>query len=607
MVRLHPAETHWFEILVPRDQTVYALETLASSGEVELEHDVLSSLAYDTHALAVSISGAEALRARYGRHLPNVDAHAHLVTEDPGSTAASALTEIRCWLAKQLRLEHRLRSRTRTKHALAVLRECLNAASDLGEELAFFSHSEGLLRKRIYACPRGQQAAVPPNSATVVEVFAGERFDFHVVLCLPEMFAAQDRICRQHHCEPVEVPVWLHDNWSQRYSVIDRRLQTLQAEIGELSDVMESRKHDVALQSALADIAILRWFLDHAIALSDDHRHCIISGWTTVDRPEILQRRLRQAGIEVRILFQACAPIHRAPVGLTDSRFSRLFRPFVTLAGTPGATEVDPSPLLVVLVPLLFGMMFPDVGHGLVIVAAGVVLAPRYPRLRLLIPCGLAAVLCGVVFGEVFGSHTVIPALWFCPLDEPLMMLAASLALGVLVILLGLLLSGVEAYWNRAFGHWLWLDAAVLFFYLGLLLLVFDPSFLLLSIVAAAWYLVGVLVTARQAYGRALVSGIGRFLFSSFELGVNTLSFLRVGAFALAHAALTHTLLEAAAGIDSDGMRLVTLVVGHAAIIAIEASMVFVQTTRLILFEFFSRFLHADGRLMRPLQIPEHR
>lgn len=605
MAKLHPVETHWFEMFVPRAQTVYALETLALSGDVELEHDVLSTLAYDTQALTKWVVSAEALGQRYADCLPIVDAHAHLVTHDPNETAASALAEIRHWLAEQCRLERRLRARMRAVHELELLRDCLDAMHDMDDLLAYFSHTDGLLSKRIYACPLGKPFAEPRDPATVVELFAGKHFDFHVVFCLPEKFAAQDRICRENHCEPVELPAWLYENWSDRHLAIEQRRQALQGEVAELSDRKEARKHEAPVRRALADIAILRWFLDHAIALSDDQRHCIVTGWTTVDQPEILRQRLKRAGIDVRILFRPGAPSRAAPVDLSNNRFVRLFRPFVNLAGTPGATEVDPSPLLAVLVPLLFGMMFPDAGHGLVLVAVGMAFAPRYPRLRVLVPCGSAAVLFGILFGEVFGSHTLIPAVWFCPLEEPLLMLTISLVLGVLVILLGLLLSGLEAYWNRVFARWAWLDGAVLVFYLGLLLGVVERTLLFVSAAAAAWYLVGVLVTAREAYGAALVKGIGRFVFSAFELGVNTLSFVRVGAFALAHVALTHTLLEMTGGVESDLLRLVLLVLGHAAIITIEVLVVFVQITRLILFEFFSRFLRAEGRLMRPLHSPD--
>ncbi|MCB1799593.1 MAG: ATPase, partial [Gammaproteobacteria bacterium] len=91
------------------------------------------------------------------------------------------------------------------------------------------------------------------------------------------------------------------------------------------------------------------------------------------------------------------------------------------------------------------------------------------------------------------------------------------------------------------------------------------------------------------------------------ELGLNTLSFIRLGAFALAHAALSHTLVDIAGLIDNPALQLIALAIGHGLIIVLEGLVVFVQTTRLVLFEFFIRFLRADGRLLRPLQAPAQR
>lgn len=84
------------------------------------------------------------------------------------------------------------------------------------------------------------------------------------------------------------------------------------------------------------------------------------------------------------------------------------------------------------------------------------------------------------------------------------------------------------------------------------------------------------------------------------ELGLNTLSFLRVGAFALAHATLTSGILEISSIIKFGAAHIIILAVLHGLLIIAEGFIVFVQTVRLILFEFFIRFPHAEGRVFRP-------
>ena len=91
---------------------------------------------------------------------------------------------------------------------------------------------------------------------------------------------------------------------------------------------------------------------------------------------------------------------------------------------------------------------------------------------------------------------------------------------------------------------------------------------------------------------------------SVFQLILNTISFARVGAFALGHVALSSVLMMLAERIENPATYAIVIVLGNLFIVAVEGLMVFVQTTRLILFEFFSRFLRAEGRIFKPLRRP---
>jgi V/A-type H+-transporting ATPase subunit I len=240
--------------------------------------------------------------------------------------------------------------------------------------------------------------------------------------------------------------------------------------------------------------------------------------------------------------------------------------------------------------------MFADVGHGLVLILASLLLRTTYPQTRFLFFCGLGATAFGLLFGDIFGFHLPWPALLPCPLDNPLSIIFASMIFGALVILLGLGLSSVEARWRGELRTWAWQEGAVLAGYIGCLAAVLHRSALWIGGLALIWYVVGMGVT-----GERLVVGLGRLARSALELALNTLSFARIGAFAIAHTALTHTLVDITASLDNPGNKVLVLVIGHALIILLEGLVVFIQTTRLILFEFFARFLQADGRIFRPL------
>ena len=103
-----------------------------------------------------------------------------------------------------------------------------------------------------------------------------------------------------------------------------------------------------------------------------------------------------------------------------------------------------------------------------------------------------------------------------------------------------------------------------------------------------------------MAFARAaadLIEGLMRLV-------VNTLSFVRVGAFALAHAGLSLAVVSLADGTSNIVISLIVMVIGNAMIIAIEGLVASIQTTRLVLFEFFNRFLKAEGREFQPLAPP---
>jgi V/A-type H+-transporting ATPase subunit I len=179
--------------------------------------------------------------------------------------------------------------------------------------------------------------------------------------------------------------------------------------------------------------------------------------------------------------------------------------------------------------------------------------------------------------------------------------LAVPLLFGVALMLLGLGFAGVEARWRGRLRQWLQVDAAILVLYSLLLLALFMPVALWLVPVALVHYFTGALLSAGSRPLPALATALGRLLMSLFELAMNTLSFVRVGAFALAHAALAHAVVTLADMADHPLAWLMLLVLGNLFVIVLEGLVVFVQTTRLVLFEFFIRFLRADGRIFEPL------
>jgi len=322
-----------------------------------------------------------------------------------------------------------------------------------------------------------------------------------------------------------------------------------------------------------------------------------ITGWTS--DPRKLAACLQRSEARALVHFPRMPEHLQAPLLLRNPEWVQPFEVFSRLAGMPGRYSTDPSGLLMFVAPLLFGYMFGDVVQGLVLVVAGLVLQRRWPMTRLLVAGGLAAILFGFVFGSAASIHGAVPALWLDPLDEPLPVLLAPLAFGAALLAVGLLFNGVEAYWRGGLAAWLTGDAGFLVLYVGAMLAFVHPAGQVLALAGTALFVLGRVRRDRRA-GAAL-GAIGELIEKSAQILINTVSFVRVGAFAMAHAGLSSALAAMADAAGSCVPYVLVLLFGNIVIVAIEVMVASIQTTRLILFEFFTRFFASTGREFHPL------
>jgi len=206
-----------------------------------------------------------------------------------------------------------------------------------------------------------------------------------------------------------------------------------------------------------------------------------------------------------------------------------------------------------------------------------------------------------VLFGSVFSLHVLHP-LWIAPLEDPLTILLVPLFGGGALLAIGLLLSAVEAHWRGELVGWMTTDAGFIVVYLGLLGgFIWSPGFLYAA-AGAVFFCLGHAWRAGRA--AAIPVAIAELVERTLQILINTLSFARVGAFALAHAGLSSAIVALMNATDNAALSLLVLVIGNLIVIILEGLVVSIQTTRLVLFEFFTRFLAAEGRVFRPLPAP---
>jgi V/A-type H+/Na+-transporting ATPase subunit I len=397
-----------------------------------------------------------------------------------------------------------------------------------------------------------------------------------------------------------------------------RRRPALAAELPSGPDALER----AGRPDLVAGEAQLRRYADAAVSANSA---VALAGWTPSDQVDDLAARLASIGC-------AAVPLARpgyadAPTLVAGSAGQRALTPLVSTYGTVPYADINPAWLAWGSYVLMFGMMFGDAGDGLLLIAAAVALRSGWPgwvrRYRAAWPfvagAGVAATAFGIAYGEFFGPTGAVPALWLNPLDHPVPLLLAGIGIGAL-LLAGAYTLGAINRWRE--GGWP--------------LALYAPSgiagaavFCAIGVLTVGWYFhTGAALVAGGALAAAALAvafagflteagggGIGMTQASVevfdlvIRLGSNVVSFARLAAFGLAHAALSLLVWDGTTALARRGglailAAIVLFAAGSALAFGLEALVAAVQALRLEYYELFSRVFVGQGRPFRPWHLP---
>ncbi|MHA1888723.1 MAG: hypothetical protein DRO88_04010 [Promethearchaeia archaeon] len=308
----------------------------------------------------------------------------------------------------------------------------------------------------------------------------------------------------------------------------------------------------------------------------------------------------------------------------------KIFKPFRLLTQLYGVTnyrEIDPTPIVALTYPILFGLMFGDVGHGLVLFALGLILilinrknkeSNMYDGGFLLLWLGIAAMGAGFLYGAFFGNDEIIKPLFANPIDDVTKILKASLIIGVIHLSLGLFIQMLNDIQNRkiflAFVNpfWkilmLWGGAYVIFTYGFNIGQWFSPNSaipypVLLVVIPTIPLLIG------KPIGKLLgisylkhesVSGlIGEQAVDVSETYLsmlsNVASYTRLLALAMAHIGLMLVITSMVELFESEIGIIIILIFGNLFVIILESVLAGIHALRLTFYEFFGKFYEGNG------------
>jgi V/A-type H+-transporting ATPase subunit I len=483
--------------------------------------------------------------------------------------------------------------------------------------------------------------SIPTNNLEKLQYFDSQEFFFKsfykdpkITYCMylttqkraPEI----DNIFSSLYFENIQIPQFVHGTAESALSVLKEEDDTAKAYLATLQNRIDS-----LLAKELDNLSRIYCEASKLNEIYDAQKYVVvlgsvsaIYGFTEVEDAKKIKKDFEEIeGVHVEIKPATGDSRLTPPTKLKNNWFTRPFGMFVEMYGVPSYTDFDPTILVALSYTFLFGMMFGDVGQGIVLSIVGFI-AYKLKGMRLGevgMRLGVASMLFGILFGSVFGSEEIMKP-FFVPMESEntMTLLGAAIGIGVTLIVISIIMNIIISYKKKKVGEMCFSQNGIagLVFYVSILLIVVK---MLLGISipfvgTTAYILIFIIVPVllmflkepleRKIEGESLFpDGFGGFFTESFfELFdvmltfiANTMSFLRVGGFVLSHAGMmmvVYTLAKMVNGgiISFTIPCMLVLIFGNIFVMVLEGMIVGIQVLRLEFYEMFSRYYEGKGK-----------
>ncbi len=331
-------------------------------------------------------------------------------------------------------------------------------------------------------------------------------------------------------------------------------------------------------------------------------------------------------------------PAFQPPVKLKNNKFSRPFEMFVNMYSLPSHKDIDPTSLVAISYTLLFGIMFGDLGQGLLLSLFGVILT-KWKKMALgpiMTRIGFSSAFFGLIYGSVFGYEHLLDPMYkalFGLEHKPVevfdtgttnLLLVSAIAIGAVLIMISICINiylGFRSkdYERAVFGH---NGIAGLVLYASAVGMVVDMMVLHIGYANAAYIIFLIVLPILSIFFRGPLSkiiehrkdhekhSIGEFFienfFELFEYVLsylsNSMSFLRVGGFILSHAGMMAVVMSLSEMVGGAGSPIV-VIIGNLFVMCLEGLIVGIQVLRLEFYEIFSRNFEGNGKPYTPARL----
>lgn len=440
-----------------------------------------------------------------------------------------------------------------------------------------------------------------------------------------------DAIYSSLHFERIFIPAEYEGTPEEAYNLINRKLSEVTKKIDDINSKMKEHltSQTNEILSAYDTISVLHKNFDvrkmaACTKFSDSKSvYFILCGWIAgahVD--ELLKDIDSDQNIYCMIQDATENVTSKPPTKLRNFKLFKPFEMFINMYGTPAYNEIDPTSFVAITYSLIFGIMFGDVGQGLCLVLGGALIYKykKAPLAAIIALAGIFSTIMGFMYGSIFGLEGIIHHVWLNPMENVMTVLLTAVAFGASLIIIAMIINIINGIKAKDVEK-IFFDTngvAGLVFYIIMLLcvaLIFMgktlPATILLviflGIPLVLMFFKEPLTHFIEKKSQIFPDQKGMFfvesLFELFEVILsyvtNSISFLRVGAFALSHAAMMGVVMLLA-GVTSGNPNILVIILGNVFVAGMEGLIVGIQVLRLEYYEMFSRFYKGTGKGFKP-------
>ena len=474
--------------------------------------------------------------------------------------------------------------------------------------------------------------------AIFVEGERDDSFVYGAYFVSPAETQKVDAVFRSLHFERIELKDEFEGTPAYAYQSLEREIARVNLEIEDIDkqagEMLSGRAPQlIAARNRLEELSNNFDVRKLAARMEDNKEdYYILCGWMAEDDVEKFVKEVEDDDkVFVVVEDDHNAYFGEPPTKLENPKLFKPFEMFVQMYGLPSHNEFDPTVFVGLTYSFIFGVMFGDVGQGLLLLIGGVLIYhfKRAPLAGIIATAGVFSTLFGFLFGSIFGFEDVLPALWIRPIDHmttlPFLgklntVFIVAVAFGMLLIMIAMVLHIFNAVRSKDIEG-TWFDpngVAGLVFYIAVVVTIVLfmtgnplPGGILMGIMFGVPL---ILILLREPLTRIIQkradkmeTGKAMFLvqgfFEMFETLLsyfsNTISFIRIGAFAVSHAAIMEVVLQLA-GAESGHPNWLGVIFGNLFVCGFEGLIVGIQVLRLEYYEMFSRFYKGSGHAFAP-------